>query len=403
MDASRQKIIDSMLAVGDAEPFARHAKTFEAIARKEGLFGELEKLAHQWETAGERFRELKIFGDFDLSSLASTFEQPKFKLDEATLKALGSLTSTLDSRFRSPEFQELQNLPTLISKALGPYTSTLQSRFDEIHEAFKGLKSPWVDAMHSDRSFKTLMQLTGLGEAVNSAPYTSLTTRTVNEALGLWNSYPPSLQDNPVLRDQFYVEHGFNSDLVAIPEPTFTEVLNATSVISIDSLLPDIEQFQFEIEKKVLSEDEERLISRMSRGATIIHRLEIGIRNFLHSIMIDRFGPGWEKNRIHGNGEIYKSWEVKKARAVEKGEKAFELIYYADFTDYEPIITRRDNWKDIFESIFSEQRDVTVSFKRLEPIRVLVMHSRPLTKMDFLTLGAEATRIFTAIGMLNKN
>ncbi len=68
--------------------------------------------------------------------------------------------------------------------------------------------------------------------------------------------------------------------------------------------------------------------------------------------------------------------------------------------DYATLITRGDNWKEIFSAVFRDKDDVKVSFKWLEPLRVIPMHSRPVTKAHLLTIGAETTRILAAIGVL---
>lgn len=91
-------------------------------------------------------------------------------------------------------------------------------------------------------------------------------------------------------------------------------------------------------------------------------------------------------------------WKQKRDSAVKKGEEEQPMIWYADFTDYERIITRKDNWKDTFEGKFINMMDLQISFQRLYPIRNCTMHTRPLTKEDFLLLTVEAQRILRAIG-----
>jgi hypothetical protein len=52
---------------------------------------------------------------------------------------------------------------------------------------------------------------------------------------------------------------------------------------------------------------------------------------------------------------------------------------YVDFADYLKIITRADNWKEIFRDIFFEQELISAKFKELNPIRNKIAHSRDLT------------------------
>ena len=52
---------------------------------------------------------------------------------------------------------------------------------------------------------------------------------------------------------------------------------------------------------------------------------------------------------------------------------------YVDFADYLKIITRADNWKEIFRDIFFEQELISAKFKELNLIRNKIAHSRDLT------------------------
>jgi hypothetical protein len=69
------------------------------------------------------------------------------------------------------------------------------------------------------------------------------------------------------------------------------------------------------------------------------------------------------------------------------------LIWYADFTDYEPIITRADNWKAIFVHFFQRAEHVRESLQRLYLPRLATMHARPLTQDDELFVYVELKRI----------
>jgi hypothetical protein len=115
--------------------------------------------------------------------------------------------------------------------------------------------------------------------------------------------------------------------------------------------------------------------------------------------MTERYGDRWEKHRVPG--EKRKQWEEKRASGLGKGETEQRLLWYADFADYVDIIVRRDNWGEVFKAIFRNETDIRVSFQRLQPIRIPVMHARPITQDDLLLLGVEAQRILRAIGMLD--
>jgi hypothetical protein len=111
--------------------------------------------------------------------------------------------------------------------------------------------------------------------------------------------------------------------------------------------------------------------------------------------MTERFGRSWTKQRV--SADVRERWEQRRDQAVADGEEVVPLIYYADFGDYVGILTRRDNWKEVFSSIFKSQKDLEVSFERLHPIRRCTMHARPLLKHDLLTVVFEVRRLLVAI------
>lgn len=75
------------------------------------------------------------------------------------------------------------------------------------------------------------------------------------------------------------------------------------------------------------------------------------------------------------------------------------LIAYADFSDYVPIVTRRDNWNDVFAPIFGRKESFQESFQRLYLIRICTMHARMISQDDELYLYVETKRILTSISI----
>ena len=110
------------------------------------------------------------------------------------------------------------------------------------------------------------------------------------------------------------------------------------------------------------------------------------------------FGNDWIKHRVPGT--IQQAWKDKREKARDNGERERPLIAYADFTDYETIITKKDNWTTIFKPVFKRPMLVQESFRRLYPIRTCTMHARVITQNDELYLYAETTRLLSAIGIV---
>ena len=81
------------------------------------------------------------------------------------------------------------------------------------------------------------------------------------------------------------------------------------------------------------------------------------------------------------------------------GRSVYAAIQYADFMDLFAVITRRDNWREVFQQVFRDRDDIKTAFCRLHPIRKAIAHGRPLSRIDTLTLVNETARIFNALGL----
>lgn len=125
----------------------------------------------------------------------------------------------------------------------------------------------------------------------------------------------------------------------------------------------------------------------MAESYDLLTHFERELRHFIHQKMFEAFGPKWEKSRLPGT--MYKRWREKRETAMHAGESQGLLIDYADFTDYVTIITKRDNWTDLFEMYFERAEFVRESLYRLHPIRVCTMHSRSLSQKMWQVLQTE--------------
>ena len=125
-----------------------------------------------------------------------------------------------------------------------------------------------------------------------------------------------------------------------------------------------------------------------------IQRFERMLRHFINEKMTEQYGPKWPKKRLPPN--LYEKW-VSKQHSAESNGEIITIIDAADFTDYELIICRQDNWREVFEYSFKRKESVRESLQRLQPIRIAAMHSRIVTKEDELYLKAEIVRLIGAI------
>ena len=104
----------------------------------------------------------------------------------------------------------------------------------------------------------------------------------------------------------------------------------------------------------------------------ILDELENALRKCIKT-SLEKISANWWIERIPPD------IRVKAEERREKDELKREHIQYVDFADYVKIITRKDNWKDVFKEIFKDQEAITVKLKELEPIRNSVRHGRKLT------------------------
>ena len=138
--------------------------------------------------------------------------------------------------------------------------------------------------------------------------------------------------------------------------------------------------------------NEEASLARTNMAHDWLQRLETHLRRFIDDRMTRAFGPDWPKHRLP-NG-MYDQWKKKESDAeCAGGGRGWPLMAYADFTDYAPVICRRDNWQAVFAPFFVRQESVRESFQRLYPLRIDTMHARTITQDDGLLLYVETKRL----------
>ncbi|MGB7291273.1 MAG: hypothetical protein WBD99_03790 [Thermodesulfobacteriota bacterium] len=196
-------------------------------------------------------------------------------------------------------------------------------------------------------------------------------------------------------RIDFYNNLGFDSRLTAVPEPIFTNTLYSTGILRDDLFSPVFPHIKNEWVYKEADDEEEIVKERMIGAYDILYSFENGIREWLNGVMTDKFGPNWTKLRVHP--DVRKDWTRKREEALRNGEEEKPLLWYADFADYKDIIVRKDNWRDVFSSIFRNQMAIQESFRRLNLIRICTMHTRVLAKDDMLILTVEVQLVLRAI------
>ncbi len=315
-----------------------------------------------------------------------------------------SFKHSLPSTFCMPNLVEITEISTAARKAFElPSLSSFLPNLNELTDAISSIKAALIDCTSVFSSFESVVGLASLGKAIRLAPYDPRSNDALRTLLGDWTGVgclPNDIFSDWQARMKFYTHLGLDSRLTVLPEPAFTESLYTTAILRDDlfsPVFPDIELAEPEEDADNQFWDKQRMI----RAYDILFSFETHMRAWLDDVMTGKFGMQWEKQRVPG--DVHKAWKEKRQEAVGRGERKQRLVWYADFTDYIKIITRNDNWNEVFAAVFRNLMDIQVSFWRLHPIRICTMHSRILTKEDLLLLVVEVQRILRAIGRLSDN
>jgi hypothetical protein len=136
-------------------------------------------------------------------------------------------------------------------------------------------------------------------------------------------------------------------------------------------------------------------VVQMTAAYRLLHCFEVRLREVISSLMESKFGLEWMRTRV--SPKIVALWEEKRTIAERKGFPSSHLLDYADFSDYLGIIVQRSNWREVFQSIFGNQKDTEVSFERLQPLRIETMHNRRLSRADAAVLATEVYRLLAKL------
>lgn len=284
-----------------------------------------------------------------------------------------------------------------IKDALSALDTSAYKRFApalvEIQSLAAALKGPWVNKLHPELSAAGLTHIAALTAAAHApTPFSVPTVATIREALGDWRDLrmPWRLLPDATLRERFYLDHGFDSNLIQLPEPAFSQALVRTGLVRPPASVPA---------EETPADEETVLEQRMNRAYALFLRFERKLREFIDAQMSAKCGTGWERHRCPGNGKIYQGWVAKRDAEVSNGLSPQKLIDYIDFREYADLITKADNWREVFKDVFQREENVREAFARLGPVRVCTMHARAITKTEFMLAASEITRLLIAIGV----
>ena len=318
---------------------------------------------------------------------------PVMRQIEEAQRAIAGYTD----RFRLPAATEAARL--LEQFRVDPIKD-IASRFAEqeasLQHAMASMRTPWLDLQEQMRSMSGFVELQGIGAALKSAAvFDESLTAALRRGLGDWRDriiWPKDIFTDLAGRSEFYVGLGFNQALADFPAPAFEQSLDLAELRSEPPTLIGLYGAPV---APADDEEEEEGLARTNAAHDWLLRLETQLRNFIDAVMTRSFGAKWHKQRLP-NG-LYDEWQEKKRKAMQSDGKDWPLIAYADFTDYERVICKGDNWREVFAVFFVRSESVRESFQRLYPIRLDTMHARPITQDDELLLYVETRRLVKVI------
>lgn len=252
-------------------------------------------------------------------------------------------------------------------------------------------RSPLEEFGMQARMISTLGEMHGIASIARSASaYDDWAASALRVDLGDWRS-PIAISAEkliePKTRSELYVEMGFDGALVELPQPVFRAGMESSGLFVPDN---DFEQ---------VSNDDavEQGFIRTNDAHNRLMRFEYGLRIFIEGKLSEVSGPDWAER--HVPKQILDNWKAKRESAAGRGEVVAALIEYADFTDYQTIITKKENWRLAFERVFQNKASVEESFRRLYPVRIATMHARLIMNDDAVYLFSEILRLSRAIGI----
>ena len=314
------------------------------------------------------------------------------------IQQLQNLVLDLEKRFFLPGFTTaIELLRQFENNNVVMMMKRYEIQMSELQRSLATMTTPWLDTQRKLRSIEGFVGLQSIGHALGTMqPFDTRLSDALRIDLGDWRKrivWPQGIFVDPLARSSFYTERGLNPALTEFPPSTFKQSLAVAGIEG--TLVPEVQIYDASLEME--SDDDEAALERTNRAHDRLQRFETQMRRFIDERMTETFGTNWIKRQVPGNTR--QNWLEKEQKAKEEGGGQYPLIAYADFTDYVPIIIRKDNWIEVFEAVFGRKASVEESFQRLYPIRICTMHSRAITQDDELYLLVETKRILEAIGI----
>jgi hypothetical protein len=293
--------------------------------------------------------------------------------------ASASIVTAASVRLNRPEYRAFADLRSALG-ANKDLASLIQS-----------VRAPWAKLDDLVGSAVGVAETSTLFAAVHRLrPFDERVTDFLRFELGDYRddiTWDEERARDPDLRLKFYTEQGLRVELRDTPGNVLSEC--EAQVAQPQAVTTVLTPFSFRM--LVITEGDERNVA----AYRAIRELEKKLRAVISSEMTRVYGKNWIKSNLKPH--MRDSWIEKQERAVQQGRPKDPLIEYADFTDYEQIITGNAAWEAIFKPLFGRKEDIKESFQRLGPSRVALSHARDVLEMDLLLIALEGSRLMKGL------
>lgn len=300
-----------------------------------------------------------------------------------------------ESQFRLPGADETTRLIAEFARSPVTQWRELYLGIDPgLASALETIRTPFLELNHALDSVSAVAELQSIGFGLDvTAAFDPDFAPLLRGGLGDWRdviSWCEVALDPAPARVELYVERGFDRDLTHMPHKAFEEVLGLSGLLV---PVPETGQ-QYESGESAPTYPVGIDVERNSQAYRQLLKFELYLRAFVDQVMTDAFGADWP--RLRAPRDVYEGWVRRRETAIQAGMTSSALIAYADFTDYEKIISRKDNWREVFARFFNRQENARESLQRLYPVRHCTMHARAVTQEDELLMAVEIHRIVKA-------
>ena len=140
-------------------------------------------------------------------------------------------------------------------------------------------------------------------------------------------------------------------------------------------------------------------VEKIICGYRSLFYIENTLRELIIEELSERFGQQWYKSRLPADAlESYKSGLNYERKHSWRGFISFHPIYYIDFPLLRATIIRKNNWNEVFSSIFENKEHISAELSSIEPIRNAIAHNRIIGDSDLLKIESVQEYLINSIG-----